>query len=173
MKKFAWLSATALAAFIFIVTGCSKDDNAGGAMLQVRMTDAPVLADEVNVEVQLVRVRFSEDSVKGWTNLTTHAGVYNLLGLQNGVDTLLASGNIPTSQVREIRFLLGTNNSIKIAGITYPLTIPSGADSGLKIKVDKKLNGSLDSLVIDFDAALSIHQLGNGDYQLKPVLKIK
>jgi hypothetical protein len=60
-----------------------------------------------------------------------------------------------------------------VNGIRYPLTIPSGSESGLKLKVDKKLNGSLDSLIIDFDAALSIHQLGTGNYQLKPVLKIK
>jgi hypothetical protein len=43
----------------------------------------------------------------------------------------------------------------------------------LKIKVNKRLNGSLDSLLIDFDAALSIHQTGVGTYQLKPVLKVQ
>ncbi|MGB3090332.1 MAG: DUF4382 domain-containing protein, partial [Chitinophagaceae bacterium] len=69
--------------------------------------------------------------------------------------------------------VLGANNTIKVAGITYPLTIPSGSESGLKIKVNKRLNGSLDSLLIDFDAALSIHQTGVGTYQLKPVLKVQ
>ncbi|MDP4263584.1 MAG: DUF4382 domain-containing protein [Bacteroidota bacterium] len=56
---------------------------------------------------------------------------------------------------------------------TYPLTIPSGSESGLKIKLAKPLHATLDSLVIDFDAALSILQTGNGDYKLKPVLRIK
>jgi Domain of unknown function (DUF4382) len=55
----------------------------------------------------------------------------------------------------------------------YPLTIPSGSESGLKIKLSKKLNAQLDSVVIDFDAALSILKTGVGDYKLKPVLKIK
>ena len=139
------------------------------------MTDAPILADEVNVDIQQIRVKFRDDpdSTRGWADLNTTAGVYNLLGLQNGIDTLLAVGTIPTNDVKEIRFVLGANNSIKVGGITYPLTIPSGSESGLKIKVNKKLSGPVDSILIDFDAALSIHQIGTGDYKLKPVLKIK
>jgi hypothetical protein len=72
-----------------------------------------------------------------------------------------------------VRFVLGNDNSIKIDSIVYPLTIPSGSESGLKIKLNKQLNATLDSLVIDFDAALSILQTGTGEYKLKPVLKIK
>ncbi len=156
-----------------VLIACSKDNTDKTTTLKIRLTDNPVAAEEVNVDIQQVRVKFNEDSIQGWTNLDTHAGVYDLLGLQNGVDTLLAVGVIPTNVVKEIRFVLGTNNSIKVAGVTYPLTIPSGAESGLKIKVNKQLNGTLDSLLIDFDAALSIHQTGVGTYQLKPVLKLK
>ena len=173
MKKFAFFAVAALTCATVVITACSKDSSKGTTTLRVNMTDAPLLADEVNVDIRQVRVKFGEDSVAGWTDLNTTAGVYNLLGLQNGVDTLLAVGTVPTDWVKEIRFVLGTNNSIKVAGVTYPLTIPSGSESGLKIKVNKQLRGSLDSLLIDFDAALSIHQTGNGSYQLKPVLKIK
>lgn len=158
-----------------LFAACSKDSNDKPTTLKVRMTDAPILADEVNVDIRAVRVKFRDDpdSNKGWADLNTNVGIYNLLGLQNGIDTLLAIGTIPTNDVKEIRFVLGTNNSIKVAGITYPLTIPSGSESGLKIKVNKKLSGPVDSILIDFDAALSIKQNGAGDYHLKPVLKIK
>jgi hypothetical protein len=156
-----------------VLVACQKDSSENGTTLRVRLTDNPVNAEEVNIDIQQVSVKFREDSINGWKNLDTHAGVYNLLGLQNGVDTLLAVGVIPTDTLKEIRLILGPNNSIRVNGIDYLLTIPSGAESGLKIKVNKKLNGTLDSLLIDFDAALSIHQTGNGNYQLKPVLKIK
>jgi len=173
MKRIA-LSLSLLVATVSIVfVACSKDNNDNPTTVKVRMTDAPFAADEVNVDIQQIRVNYNGDSVNGWANLTTNVGVYNLLGLQNGVDTLLAVGVIPTSTVKEIRFVLGTNNSIKIGGVVFPLTIPSGSESGLKLKINKQLNGNLDSLLIDFDAALSIHQTGNGDYQLKPVLKLK
>jgi len=158
-----------------LLISCQKDASNGSdspTTLKIRLTDAPVNADSVNVDIQQVRVNFRDDST-GWVDLNTYAGVYDLLGLQNGVDTLLAAGTIPTNSVKEIRFVLGSSNSIVVNGVNYPLTIPSGSESGLKLKINKQLNGPIDSLLIDFDAALSIHQLGNGNYQLKPVLKIK
>lgn len=161
--------------FIAVITliACNKENSdTKNTTLKVRLTDAPVNADEVNVDIQQVRVNFRNDS-SGWVNLNTVAGIYNLLGLQNGIDTLLATGTIPSNSVKEIRLVLGSSNTIKVAGITYPLTIPSGSESGLKIKVNKQLNGPVDSILIDFDAALSIHQAGNSNYMLKPVLKIK
>ncbi len=173
MKKVFVLFLAVSTVAVVSLFSCSKENTSKNTTLKVRLTDNPVLADEVNVDIQQVRVKFSEDSINGWTDLNTYAGVYDLLGLQNGVDTLLAVGTIPSDVVKEIRFVLGTNNTIMVNGLTYPLSIPSGSESGLKIKVNKKLNGSLDSLLIDFDAALSIHQTGSGSYQLKPVLKLK
>ena len=158
---------------IFVACSKDKDTNKESTTLKIRMTDNPVVAEEVNVDIQQVRVNYNNDTLAGWADLATTAGVYNLLLLQGGIDTLLAVGTIPSSTVKEIRFVLGSNNTIKVAGVTYPLTIPSGSESGLKLKINKQLNGSVDSLLIDFDAALSIHQTGAGDYQLKPVLKIK
>jgi len=95
------------------------------------------------------------------------------LALQNGVDTLLAYDTVPAGVLKEIRFVVGSRNSIKIDSTVYPLTIPSGSESGLKIKLSKQLNARLDSVLIDFDAALSILKTDAGDYKLKPVLKIK
>lgn len=174
MKKAILIFSGLVMVSATVLLSCSKEDSTSSpTTLKVRMTDAPVVAEEVNVDIQSVRVNYNDDSTGGWMDLTTQAGIYNLLTLQNGVDTLIASGTIPTNTVKEIRFVLGANNSIRVAGTTYPLTIPSGSESGLKIKVNKQLNASLDSLLIDFDAALSIHQTGAGAYQLKPVLKIK
>lgn len=152
---------------------CTKNNSDKSTTVKIRLTDNPVIADEVNVDIKQVNVKFSDDSTKGWVTLNTNAGIYNLLEFQHGVDTLLAVGVVPSDVIKEIGLVLGTDNSIKVAGIVFPLTIPSGSESGLKIKVNKQLNGSLDSLLIDFDAALSIHQTGAGVYQLKPVLKIK
>lgn len=174
MRKVFYSLAIVAGISAITLIACQKEnkDGNGSTTLKVRLTDAPILADSVNVEILQVRVNFRSDST-GWVDLTTNAGIYDLLGLQNGVDTLLAVGTIPSNSVKEIRLVLGSANSIVVAGVNYPLTIPSGSESGLKLKVNKQLNGSLDSLLIDFDAALSIHQTGLGDYKLKPVLKIK
>lgn len=161
-----------LSSIVFI--SCSKDDSMGGSStLHVRMTDAPTAMDSVFVDIQQVSVKMQDDtSNNGWINLNTSAGVYNLLQLQNGVDTLLATGTLETGYVKEIRFVLGSRNRVVVAGVSYPLTIPSGSESGLKIKLDKRLNATLETLLIDFDAALSIRLEATG-YKLRPVLIAK
>ena len=174
MKKVIVIAGAALLLATTLVVSCSKDDSdSGSTMLKVKMTDSPYNAEEVNVDIQEVRVRYNDDTLGGWASLSTNARVYNLLTLQNGVDTVLAAGTIPVNTVKELRFVLGSNNSIKIAGVTYPLSVPSGAESGLKIKVHKTVSASLDSLLIDFDATLSVHQTGTGLFQLRPVLRVK
>ncbi len=159
--------------FVCAITfvSCSKDNNSGTSNLQVKLTDAPAAYDKVNVDIREVKVNFRDDST-GWISLNTNARVYNLLGLQNGVDTLLATGTVQTGIVKEIRLILGSNNTVVVGGVSYPLTIPSGSESGLKIKVGKNINAGLATLIVDFDAALSIN-LEPGGYKLRPVLRIK
>jgi hypothetical protein len=117
-----------------------------------------------------VRLKFDSDT-SNWVTLQTNAGIYNLLALQNGVDTLISDVMLPQGKVKEIRLVLGSNNTIKEGGEVFPLTIPSGSESGLKIKVDKELRNSVDSITIDFDAALSVTNEAGG-YKLRPVLRV-
>lgn len=149
---------------------CKKD--ASPSYLSVRMTDAPGEWDEVNIDLKEVQVKLNSDSTK-WVTLQSNAGIYNLLGLQNGIDSLIAEGTFTTNEtVKEIRLIVGSENSIIVNGQTYPLTIPSGAETGLKIKVNKRLAASFENVLIDFDAALSIRQETDG-YKLQPVIKLK
>jgi hypothetical protein len=164
------LSVVIVIATIFLIA-CKKD-SARYSTLNVRLTDAPADYQEVNIDLQDIKVKLSGDT-SNWVNLEAIPGVYNLLGLQNGVDTLIGTEVLPAQIVKEIRLVLGSDNTIKVNGTVYPLVIPSGSESGLKIKVDKNLKADIETLIIDFDAALSIHEEGTGDYQLRPVLKIK
>ena len=175
MKRNILIFSAILFAASAVFISCSKDNNQGTSTLNVRLTDNPTVYEEVNVDIREVRVKFSDDTLSnsGWVTLTTYPGIYNLLAYQNGVDTLLGTGVFPTQVVKEIRFVLGPNNTIKDAGVVYPLTIPSGSESGLKIKVNKALNATLETIIIDFDAALSVTKEGTGDYKLRPVLRIR
>jgi Domain of unknown function (DUF4382) len=172
MKRFYFVLALAVVT-AGAVNSCSKSEDQ--PTLEVRLTDNPTGLKEVNVDIQKVRIKFSDDSLSndGWLDMATNARIYNLLGLQNGVDTLLATGSFPQAVIKEIRFILGPNNTVKDSlGVVHPLTIPSGSESGLKIKVNRNLQANLQTLVIDFDAALSIKKEPGG-YKLRPVLKVK
>ncbi len=181
MKKVFFIGVILVCCVAVVFISCNKDNSTEAgttalSTLQVRLTDAPTIFDEVKVDIREVKVKFSDDSTLtngGWINLITYPGIYDLLALQNGVDTLLATGAFPTQIIKEIRFILGPNNTIKDAGIVYPLVIPGGSESGLKIKVNKKLQETLETIIIDFDAGLSVKKEGSGDYKLRPVLKIK
>ena len=163
------LSVVVIVYATLLLSACKKENT--NSTLQIRMTDAPASFDEVNIDLREVNVKFATDTT-GWVSLQTTPGIYNLLGLQNGVDTLIAQGNFPSNVVKEIRLVLGDNNTIMSGGQSYPLTIPSGSESGLKIKVSKNLQANLETLLIDFDAALSVNQETDG-YKLRPVLRVK
>ncbi len=166
------------ALFALYLTACVKNPVDESGILNVRLTDAPIDLDSVFVDIKEVNVKTGRDeldssSTGGWISLNTNAGVYNLLGLQNGVDTLLATGPVPVGYIKEIRLVLGSNNRVvDTFGISHPLTIPSGGESGLKIKINKKQQATLQTILIDFDAALSIKKENDG-YKLRPVIKIK
>lgn len=159
---------------------CSKNNepSSSNTNLRVNLTDAPLdELDSIFIDIREVRVKMGNDTTSvddnGWVNLVTTAGVYDLLSYQNGIDTLIGSGNVPTGYLKEIRLILGNNNSVVDSfGTVYPLTIPSGSESGLKIKINKNLRPNVDSLLIDFDAALSIRKESSG-YKLRPVIKLK
>jgi Domain of unknown function (DUF4382) len=109
-----------------------------------------------------------------WDTLSINPGVYDLLALQNGVDTLLASGYIPNGEIEKIKFVLGTNNSVLVDSVSYPLNLRDGINFVyLKINhhtdIDSLTAGNLE-LYLDFDLSRSIKFI-NGKYWLKPVLK--
>lgn len=167
MKRINLIAGIALATAMLF--GCKKDEN-GYAPFSMRMMDAPAYAyDEVNVEVKSAEAHI--DNV-GWVTLNSHPGVYNLLTLTNGTDVLIADERIPEGTLSQVRLNLGTNNTIKVDGQVYPLIIPSGQSSGLKIQVHETIreNQAL-NLMLDFDAAQSVEQTGNGTYHLKPVIR--
>jgi uncharacterized membrane protein YkoI len=105
--------------------------------------------------------------------LETNTGIYDLLDFQNGIDTLIAMADIQLGRIREVRLILGGNNTVVVDGQTHELKIPSSGQSGLKIKACLDLGPMTEfDLLLDFDAGASIHRTGNGKYIMRPVIKI-
>lgn len=157
-------------ALSFLTLACHNSDQT--SRLEVRLTDAPGDYQQVNIDIQQVEVHSeSGNQTGGWKSLEVHKGIYDLLELTNGLDTLLATAELPAGRVSQIRLILGNNNSVKIAGVVSPLSTPSAQQSGLKLNVQTELKeGVTYTILLDFDAARSVVEKGNRTFSLKPVI---
>jgi hypothetical protein len=165
-------------AVVLGLTSCSDEFSGGGsdsATLVVKLTDAPADYEEVLIDVQELQIHTSpgEDLGQGsWINLPVNKGIYNLLDLRNGMDTLLATVEMPAGNISQMRLVLGDNNRLKVNGQYHNLETPSAQQSGLKFNINAQLEDGVEyELWIDFDAARSIVARGNGTYGLKPVIR--
>lgn len=194
--SFASMMAIAIALF---VTACNKstsiDAAVGKQSLALYLTDGPGLFDKVLVDIKSIKVLVDtgkntrghdscnwnrmgsddrrKDSSFVWHDLGIKAGIYDLLQLRNGTDTLLAESNITKGSIRLIKIEIGTNNSLVKDSINYPVSIPAGAPNYVLIETkgheyDEYLPGR-NRLWLDFDVTRSIVQERNGVFYLRPV----
>lgn len=161
---------------VFALGACNKETMQQGRMT-VKMTDAPGLYHQVNVEIMSVEVHYedSTDSTSGWMSLATNAGVYDLLTLQDSVTAILAdSVSLPEGRINQMRLILGSDNNVMLLDSSYAdLGLSSQQKTGLKLNLNATIEPNMDTeVLIDFDASKSIVVKGNGSLQLKPVIKV-
>jgi Domain of unknown function (DUF4382) len=109
-----------------------------------------------------------------WDTVGVTPGLYDLVKLQNGMDTLIANGITQAGKITMIRVTLGNNNSVSTdATHQFPLPI---CDHSPYVYANIR-SVSLDSIGnnqffvhLDFNIARSIH-FDDGQYCLKPVIK--
>lgn len=161
--------ATFIGLLFLQFTSCETEKDNDKAHLTVRMTDAPANYDAVLIDVKSVEITGNGETT---VLLNTNAGIYNLLDFSNGLDTMIASGDLESGSVSQIRLTLGTDNSVVVDGVAYPLSTPSAEQSGLKLQVNQTFEAGVDYIILlDFDASQSVVAQGNNSYKLKPVIR--
>ena len=157
----------ALAAALF--SSCKSDKTSSVTRFNMTMTDSPGAYDNVMLSIKEVHVLTSN----GESTMAIGNAPFDILKFRLGKDTLLASQDIPSGKLQEIRLVLNeTGNTVKVDGVVYDLKTPSGQSSGVKIKVQDDLTAGIAyTLKVDFDVAKSIVTTGNGKYILKPVIR--
>ncbi len=177
IKDLIIVSLTVLAMLTFY--GCSDSDStspgtAGTGEIRMYLVDSPSKYDAVNIVVTRVEVHEADaDSNSGWWVVNDSTATYDLLVLANGANAILGDTVLPASHYTQIRLYIADGGNVVVEGITYPLTIPSGVQSGLKLNHQFDIEpNTLYELTLDFDAESSIHQTGNGEYMLDPVIRV-
>ncbi len=203
-NKLITIIAVLLFATGLLFTSCQKDAPANSAVttagkqnVSIYMNDDPARYFKVLVDIQRVEVKTdtgashhddhyydgdddSDDDHRGhdgygkWDTLNITPGLYDLLRLRNGADTLLANGSSWKGRISKIRITLGSNSTVWTdAGTNFPLTICEGKPY-VYVKVGANsidtIAGGAIVMRIDFDVARSIKNK-NGGYCLKPEIK--
>lgn len=175
-----------------LLAACGGGGGGGGSgtgTLEVRIQDTPVdEAENVFVTVARVEVFRSVDGEGTRETLVDTPAQYDLLELQNGLTAVLGTGEFPVGDYRSIRLIIAPdsrqdiarlpadqlNNYIVIGGTAYPLIVPSGAQTGIKLNHHFTLSADeITVLTFDFDVRRSIHQRGHQDvFNLRPTLRL-
>lgn len=179
-EKFRFLSILTVAGLTLGLAGCpGSSDSGGSGMLSVAITDTPVDS------VQNVVVAFTGIDVHGPSGIVSfqfqQEKTVDLLTLQGGNDDVLISRSpLPAGDYQWIRLELDLGNSYVVAddGNQYPLTVPSGSETGLKLVSGFTVaQGGEADFAIDFDLRKSLKMTVNGNtgeinYILRPTLRL-
>lgn len=139
------------------------------ASITVTLTDAP--GDFEAVPVTIGGVYATRDKKEDLV-LVDEPSEWDLLELQDGVTGVLGSAELEAASFDQIRLLV-LEASVIVDGEEHELQIPSGQQTGIKIPYAFSVEAGVDyELRLDFDAHKSIRQLGNGRYQLSPVVSV-
>ncbi len=109
----------------------------------------------------------SADTCNVWQDLGIQSGVYDVLTLRNGVDSLVAQGTIKSGVIKFIKISLGDSNSVVLNDSTVvPLNFHGWFDSTIYIPVGRDFMDEFapghSRCWMDFDIGHSIIPFGNG-----------
>jgi Domain of unknown function (DUF4382) len=196
--------ATAILLFFACGKNSSSNSNPnipkGQSQVSLYMMDGPVSFDSVLIDIRQVIVEIDTATTQNaadqpnqwdagycgfgrsasnksliWDTLSITPGIYNLLALRNGTDTLLASGLYPTGKILKIQITLGSDNSVFTDSTTsYPLEIfgpnPYFTINVSRTNVDNVTNNEF-KLWLDFNLSRSIF-FWNGEFLLQPYFTV-
>lgn len=170
------LSLPALCALVAAAAVLACQSSADGrGQLRVELVDAPN-PEVTEIWVNVTGVRAHEASA-GWFTVSDTPVRVDLLTLQ---DRALELGlvDLPPGTITQLRLLVSREgNSVVAGGVEVPLSVPSGAQSGIKVKGPWRIDACTETAItLDFDGKRSIwyHPTGQGDrWILRPVVKTK
>lgn len=166
---------------ILFITGCNSESTNPAnekASFKLYMVDSPAMFDAVNIVVTRVEVHkgIEEDDTtggSGWYVINNIPHTYNLLELRNGTKVVLGDTLLPPGHYSQVRLIIGEGSNVVVNGVPFPLIIPSGPQTGVKLINGFDLEGgSQYAFTLDFNVSSSIIVTGNGKYKLKPTIRM-
>jgi hypothetical protein len=172
----------------------------GQSQVSVYMMDDPIQFSKVLIDIRQITVEVDtaakqsdpdaddqwDDNYYGehrdqnhpsviWDTLSIKPGVYDLLQLRNGTDTLLSSSLITSGKILKLKITLGSDNTVFTDSTTsYPLAV-FGSSPSFTINVSRANVNTVSNnefkLWLDFNLSRSVF-FWNGEFLLKPFITV-
>jgi len=148
-----------------VAGGASETGNTGVGYVRVETFDAPPPEGVEHLNLRVTGLEMGDST--GWQALRASDTTIDFLALVGGVTALVADTSVPVGLYRELRVMVADTNEIIVSGVSYPLLVPSGAQSGIKVKLDLTV-AEAESVTVYLDFNLSsLVSLGDR-YLLRP-----
>jgi hypothetical protein len=191
IKKLTSVSLIFVLGLLLSGSGCDSlfngdSDEAGTGTFTVLLTDAPFPADLLKnafiyVDSLDVQLKDAETDTSSRITLSRTPATYDLMDLRNGITATLAELDIPEGTYSKIRLYADSAKVVLIDGTEFPLKVPGGASTGLKIFIKPDIiveEGVPSEVLLDFDMSKSFVAKGSLDrpkgitgFNLKPVVR--
>ncbi len=177
MTRAVYVAVPVLFIVLTFTSGCDYFAAAPTGRVVVRLTDAPLDVQEVNVTIERLTLIDTRSGDRESIPLGPSAQRINLLDYQGGSTLTMADHEVHIDRFDQFRLAVGPDADIVVAGHRHDLHVASGARSGLKFMLSDpvEMTGGVFDMTLDFDAAASVVALGPASrpkgYVLKPVIR--
>jgi hypothetical protein len=178
--------------FLFAALAAAAVGCGSNGAIHVSITDTPATGNVQKVLITVNEIRVHDDgdpngtpggtgatndgaTGQGWLVLCNDVQTFDLLTLQNGATLPLCNNqqmSVPTGNISQLRLGVQSAQIVTDTG-TQDLDVPSGSNSGFKVDVNEAVaKDQVLEIKLDFNAAASLTQQGNGSWSLKPVIHV-
>lgn len=177
-------------------SGTYTNNSGGSGTLSLSLTDAATdryKAIYVTIDAIQVHLRGNESNPNNWLSVDMPESpmTVNLLELVNGVREDLGLSDLGAGRYSQLRLIIGqtpdasinllsqahphANYVIDHSDTAYPLKIPSGFNTGIKLVKGFRISANQTTeLILDFDADRSVVEAGSsGKRLLKPTIAVQ
>jgi hypothetical protein len=174
---------------LMFLNSCNSTQNSNGTTngqaqgnLRLIATDDPFPYHTVKSAIVYINGIDVRSTSGDFVTVSHDTVALELIDLRNGVTRVLSDLNVPPGSYDQIRLYVDSASITTSNDVVWPLKIPSGTESGLKINISPPIQVSTEistDLILDFDISRSFNCQGNPKvlseiqgFHFKPVIRV-
>jgi hypothetical protein len=156
MRARIWLVILSVALAAALLAGCGGTQQNASGQVRLMLTDQAGPLEHVLVTIEEVA---AHSPGAGWQTIAAKDVIdsyisqpIDLITLHN-IEKLIAAQTLPTGMYTQMRLILDDSASVVVGGQTYPLTVPSGVQTGFKTNPFTVAAGQTTYVLVDIESA--------------------